>query len=157
MAALPSLIDSFLRSRLVAVVGVSRNTNEPSGLIFDKLRTAGIPVVPVNPHVTQVGGVACYPDLASIPDRPEAVFIITHPTVSLSVVQECVRLGVKKVWFHRSFGEGSWSREAAEECRKSGVEAIEGGCPMMFVEPVDIPHACMRWFFQRTGRVPKRP
>jgi hypothetical protein len=62
---------------------------------------------------------------------------------------------VKRVWFHRSFGDGSVSEEAVSECERLGIESIVGGCPLMFCDPVDIGHKCMRWWFQRSGRVPR--
>jgi len=119
------------------------------------MQASGLPVIPINPHLDVVGTVRCYPDLASCPTRPDAVVITTHPSVSLTIVKQCGELGIKKVWFHRSVGDGSWSREAADECKKWGIDAIEGGCPMMFLEPVDIAHACMRWIFQWTGIAPR--
>ena len=155
MTTLPAEIDAFLRSGTIAIAGVSRNPKEVPNLIYERLQQNGYPVIPVNPHMTSFHGSPCYPDLASIPDRPAAVFIATHPMVSPSIVRECGPLGIRNVWFHRSIGDGSWSREAADECRKAGIEAIEGGCPMMFVGDVDLGHACMRWIFQRTGKVPR--
>ena len=155
MANIPSPITSFLKSDLIAVVGVSRNPREPSNAIYRKMRAEGLSIVPVNPHLNSFGEDTCYPDIGSVPTRPDAVFIATHPSVSLSIVQQYGELGIRKVWFHRSLGDGSWSGEAADECRKHGIDAIEGGCPMMFIEPVDFGHACMRWFFQRTGKVPR--
>jgi hypothetical protein len=35
------------------------------------------------------------------------------------------------------------------------MECIVGGCPLMFCDPVDVGHRCMRWWLQRQGRVPK--
>lgn len=155
MTQIPTSIASFLDSKHIAVVGVSRNKSEPSNAIFEKMKEAGLPVVPINPHMTTFHGSTCYPDLSSVPDRPDAVFIATHPGVSPAIVRECGKLGITKVWFHRSIGDGSWSAEASKVCRTNGIEPIEGGCPMMFIEPVDIAHRCMRWFFQRTGKVPR--
>jgi hypothetical protein len=62
---------------------------------------------------------------------------------------------VRQVWFHRSFGTGSVSAEAVAVCRAHGIEPIVGGCPLMFCEPVDVGHRCMRWWLQWRGRVPR--
>ena len=35
------------------------------------------------------------------------------------------------------------------------IKIIPGGCPMMFVEPVDFGHKCIRWFTGLTGGTPK--
>jgi hypothetical protein len=47
------------------------------------------------------------------------------------------------------------SDEAVQACQNLGIDAIVGGCPMMFGEPVDVGHTCMRWWLQRRGRVPR--
>jgi hypothetical protein len=52
-------------------------------------------------------------------------------------------------------GQGSVSEAAVKECAARGIEAIVGGCPLMFCEPVDLGHKCMKWWFQRQGRVPR--
>jgi hypothetical protein len=55
---------------------------------------------------------------------------------------------------HRSFGTGSVSEEAVNLCREKGIEVIPGACPMMFCEPVDFGHRCMRWLLKVTGGLP---
>lgn len=81
--------------------------------------------------------------------------IATAPEVSIEVVRQCADLGIPRVWFHRSMGQGSVSEAAVKECAARGIEAIVGGCPLMFCEPVDLGHKCMKWWFQRQGRVPR--
>ena len=44
---------------------------------------------------------------------------------------------------------------AVREGATLGVECIVGGCPLMFCEPVDVGHRCLRWWLQRRGRVPR--
>jgi hypothetical protein len=41
------------------------------------------------------------------------------------------------------------------ECEARGIHCIVGGCPLMFCDPVDFGHKCMRWWLQRRGRVPR--
>jgi len=55
---------------------------------------------------------------------------------------------------HRGFGEGSVSNGAVEECKARGIQCIVGGCPLMYCEPVDFGHRCMKWWLRRKGRVP---
>ena len=81
--------------------------------------------------------------------------VATSPAASLDVARECVALGVRHVWFHRSFGDGSVSEEAVRLLRANGIEPIVGGCPLMFISPVDPAHACFRWVLGMLGRVPR--
>jgi len=155
MAGLPEAIERFFTGQRIAVAGVSRKPDQPANLIFRKLVGAGYEVFPINPSTSKVEGATCYPDLASIEGDLDGVVVSTHPAAAIEVVRQCRSKGVRQVWFHRSFGEGSVSEEAVKECRANGIEPIVGGCPMMFCEPVDIGHKCMRWFLQWRGRVPK--
>jgi predicted CoA-binding protein len=156
MGALPASVADFLSGRTFAVAGVSRTGGaSAANPVFRKLRDAGYDVVPVNPAATEVEGVRCYPDLASIGRPLDGVVIATHPRVSLSVVEQCAAHGVTRVWMHRSVGQGSVSDEAVRCCAERGISCIAGGCPVMFCEPVDPVHRCMRWLFQRMGRVPR--
>jgi len=154
MANLPESVERFLRAERFAVAGVSRNADVAANAVFKKLRDSGYETYPINPNADEVGGVKCYPDLASIPVKIDGVVIGTHPDVSADIVRQCAEAGVQQVWFHRSIGQGSVSEEAVEECRRQGIEPIVGGCPLMFIEPVDVAHKCMRWWYQRKGTVP---
>lgn len=155
MGKTPESIAGFLRGERLAVAGVSRSGNQPANAIFKKLRDAGHEVYPINPEAQEVEGVECFHDVASLPARPDGLVIVTHPDVSVEIVRQCADQGVDRVWFHRSFGQGSVSDEAVAECKARGVDCIVGGCPMMFCEPVDFGHKCMRWWLQWRGHVPR--
>mgnify|MGYP001813718086 CR=1 FL=1 len=155
MKKMPKSVEEFLRGEHFAVAGVSRDTKQPANAIYRRLVDSGYQVTPVNPKASEVEGVKCYPDLASLPGPVEGVVVATPPSVSAQVVRECGALGIDQVWFHRSFGSGSVSEEAVQECGNLGINCIVGGCPLMFCEPVDFGHKCMRWWLQRKGRVPK--
>jgi predicted CoA-binding protein len=153
MARVPESVVQFLGGNCIAVAGVSRHADVAANSVFRKLRDCGYAVFPVNPNAEEIEDVQCYPDIVSIPAKIDGVVIATHPDVSASIVHQCKEQGVTRVWFHRSFGDGSVSKEAIRECERLGIECIVGGCPLMFCEPVDIGHKCMRWWLQRLGRV----
>jgi len=155
MGRVPDSVAQFLRGKRFAVAGVSRHTGSAATSVFRKLKENGYEVFPIIPNTEEVEGVRCYPDIASIPRKLDGAVIATHPDVSASIVRQCGAQGVTRVWFHRSFGAGSVSKEAVQECRRLGVDCIVGGCPLMFCDPVDFGHKCMRWWLQRQDRVPK--
>jgi uncharacterized protein len=155
MAEMPGGVADFLKSKRFAVTGVSRQPNQAANAIYRKLRDAGLDVVPVNPNATEVEGAPCYASIAAIPGGIDSVVIATAPDMSLSVVRDCAAKGVKHVWFHRSFGQGSVAKDALEECKARGISAIEGGCPLMYVEPVDGGHKCIRWWLRLLGKAPR--
>lgn len=152
---LEDAVAGFLKERRIAVAGVSRSGNAAANIIYRKLRATGHEVFAVNPHAEEIEGERCYPDLASIEDGVGAVVIATHPQMTDSVVEECARLGIKRVWMHRSLGQGSVSETAVRLCRERGISVIPGGCPMMFCTPVDLGHRCLRWVLGALGKLPE--
>lgn len=153
MANIPHQVTEFLRSKRIAVAGVSRDSRQPANLIYRKLKSAGYNVFAVNPSAATVEGDVCYQNLHSVPPPIDAVLVATHPNVTQKVVSESVDLGIKKVWLHRSFGEGSVSPQAVQTCKANGVDCIVGGCPMMYCEPVDFGHRCMKWMLKLTKKL----
>lgn len=154
MAGLPEPVAEFLRGRRIAVAGVSRSRDQAANAVLAKLRASGYEVFPVNPNAPEVEGVKCYPDLRSIPGSLDGVVVATAPDVSLEIVRQCEARGVRAVWFHRAFGRGSVSPEAVRACKAAGIRCIAGGCPLMYCEPVDLGHRCIRWWMKRTGQLP---
>lgn len=150
----PEPVRAFLAGRRFAVAGVSRDARQPANAIYRKLREGGYEVAPVNPAANEVEGRVCYPDLASVPGELEGVIVATPPAAASSIVAQCAERGVRRIWFHRSFGAGSVSDEAVAEARARGLEVLVGGCPLMYCAPVDPFHRCMRWWLARSGRVP---
>lgn len=151
----PESVATFLRGRRIAVAGVSRQPGQAANAVFRKLRTAGYEVFPLNPHASEVEGARCYDAVGAVPGSLDGVVIATAPNIAIEIVRQCREHGVRQVWFHRSFGNGSVSEEAVRECQAHGIDCIVGGCPLMFCEPVDAGHRCMRWWLQWQGRVPK--
>jgi predicted CoA-binding protein len=162
MAAIDSLVKDFLAQRRIAVVGVSRKREDAANLNYRKFKSAGYKVFAVNPNTDTFDGDPCYPDLKSLPEKPDGVFIVTNPANTEKVVRECVELGIKRVWMHCALGSrpriakdaaakiGSASPEAVLLCRANGIAVIPGGCANMFLEP-DFGHACMRGLLRLTG------
>jgi uncharacterized protein len=155
MAKIPESVETFLKGRRFAVAGVSRQPAQAANAVFRKLKRSGYEVVPINPKASEVEGTTCYANVAAVPGTLDGVVIATAPQAGIEIVRQCADRGVKRVWFHRSFGDGSVSDDAVRECRARGVDCIVGGCPLMFCEPVDFGHKCMRWWFQRNGVVPR--
>jgi hypothetical protein len=156
MAALKELVTDFLAQKRIAVAGVSgRNHDAPGNLIYRKLRDSGYEVYALNPNTAVAEHDRCYPDLNALPQPVDAMVITTAPETAEDLVQDCAEAGVSRVWLHRSFGQGSVSEKAVEFCRDHQMTVIAGGCPMMFCQPPDWGHRCMRWVLALSGGLPK--
>jgi len=146
-------IQDFLAQKRIAVSGLSRTKDSGAGAIYLKLRDHGYQVFPVHPKADVFHGDPCYPNLSAIPGGVDAVFIMNSPDVTEKIVDEALRLGIKRVWMHNNtFAGTSVSPAAVARCREANINVISVGCPMMFLEP-DFFHNGMRWLLRITGRM----
>jgi uncharacterized protein len=157
MQTIKEAATAFLAQRRVAVTGVSRKPQgHGSNIVYQRLRDRGYEAFAVNPNADRVEGDLCYPDLKSIPGGVDAVVIGTRPETAAQTMRECVDLGIRWIWMHRAFGEGSVSDEATTYGREHGATVIDGGCPLMFDPTADPGHKVMRFVCRLTGTVPRR-
>lgn len=143
----------FLSQKRIAVTGVSRKGNDAGNVIYKKLKESGHSVFAVNPHADTIENDACYHELADIPGGVDGVVIVNHPRITEEIVRQCIATGVTRVWMHRSIGN-SVSDVALKLCEENSISVIAGACPMMFAEPVDFGHKCLKWFMRFTGKLP---
>ncbi len=153
---MPGRAALFLSHKRIAVAGVSR---EPKGhganLIYRRLRERGYVVFAVNPKTDAVEGDRCYPDLRAIPGGVDGVIIATPPSAATSVVNECIGLGIGRVWMHQGPVPGSVSAEAVQLCEEKGIDVIAGGCPLMYGATSDLGHRCIGWYLGLSGSLPR--
>jgi len=158
MSKVDSLVKDFLAQKKIAVVGVSDKRETGCNSNYLKFKNAGYQVYAVNPHISIYDGAPCYPDLKSIPEKPDAVFILANPKVTDIIVRQCVELGIKHVWMHCMIGTKpglaasmtSVSRDAVEMCKANGITVIPGTCPNQFLSP-DPFHGMMRFMWRTFG------
>ena len=158
MAKVDDLVKSFLDQKRIAVVGVSDKRETGCNLAYKNFKQNGYQVYAVNPRIPAYDGDVCYADLKSLPDKPDAVFILANPKVTEQIVGQCVELGIKHVWMHCMMGTKSGlaagmtsvSQSAVEMCKANGIEVIPGTCPNQFLKP-DFGHAMMRGMWRMFG------
>jgi predicted CoA-binding protein len=158
MKKLDNLVQDFLAQKRIAVVGVSDKRDTGCNLAYKKFKENGYQVYAVNPRISTYEGGTCYPDLKSIPEKVDAVFVLTSPKVTEQVIQQCVELGIKHVWMHCMMGTKpglaagmtSVSPSAVEMCNANGIAVIPGTCPNQFLKP-DFGHAMMRGTWRLFG------
>jgi len=152
------LINEFLNLKKIAVVGVSDKRDSGCNANYNKFKEQGYTVFAVNPRISSYNGDVCYPNLKSIPEKPEGVFILARPSVTEQIVAECIDLGVKHVWMHCMMGTKpgiasgitSVSQTAVELCRANNINVIPGTCPAQFLKP-DPAHRFMKFLWKTIG------
>ena len=119
-------VADFMRQKVWAVVGASRDPEKYGNRILVALLEAGYDVYPINPGADEVAGRKAYPDLASLPVRPEVVDTVVPPMVTLQVVKEAIRLGIPRIWMQ----PGSESEEAIALAESNGIAVVHDTCAM---------------------------
>jgi predicted CoA-binding protein len=156
------LIADFLAQKNIAVAGISLSRDTPANMIFKKMEKAGYAVFPVNPKGGTFMEQTCFSNLGSIQPKPDGVVIVTRPEITAELIEECIRLGIPRIWIHNMMGivkdgkpgnTSSVDTVAVQKGRDAGVKVISGSCPMQFVPPVDIFHRCVRWISDKTGKL----
>lgn len=155
-ATLKEAAREFLSQRRIAVVGVSRDSQQPANLIYRRLRDAGHEVFAVNPNAAEVEGDLAYPAASAVAGGVDGVVIVTPPEEAIHVIEDCANAGVRRIWLHRGLGPGSTSPEAVARATELGMQVIPAGCPNMFGDTSDLGHRCMCAALTATHKIPTR-
>ena len=88
-------LSRLLRPRSVAVVGASADQSKTSGRPLAYLLRHGFSgrIYPVNPKAAQIGGLACYPDIASLPEAPDVGIVLLGAEHANLAVRELAARG----------------------------------------------------------------
>lgn len=121
------------RSKVVAVVGASKNPEKEANTVPLYLMQHGYTVIPVNPTADIINGLKAYPSLADLPPelaaRVEVVEIFRPseelPEIAHQVVEMKKRTKKTPVFWAQL---GLESEEAKRILKKSGVPYVMGVC-----------------------------
>lgn len=113
--------------RRIAVVGISSKPDRASNGVSRYMMRAGYEIVPVNPMETEVLGLTCYPDLASVPGDIDLVNIFRRTEDVPPVVEEAIARGAKAIWMQL----GIVNEPAAERARAAGLAVVMDRCLMV--------------------------
>ncbi|GAA5056670.1 acetate--CoA ligase family protein [Nocardia callitridis] len=90
---------ALLAPRSVAIIGASDDIRKTTARPLRFLRAQGFSgaVYPINPRRETVLGERAWPDIASLPEVPDHVFIVADTRLVIPAVRECGRVGVPLV------------------------------------------------------------
>jgi len=118
-------ISSLLReAHSIAVVGLSPNPARPSHRVAHGMQGFGYRIMPVRPMVAEVLGEKAYPDLESLPEKPDIVDVFRGSQHIPAIVESCIKLGIKNLWLQ----EGVVNDEAAHHAREAGITVVMDRC-----------------------------
>jgi predicted CoA-binding protein len=121
------LIREFIDQRVWAVVGASTDPAKYGNQVFRSLHDAGYTVFGVNVGGGTIEGQQLYRSLADLPQTPAVVDTVVPPGVAERIVQQCVELGITRVWMQ----PGSESEAAITYCHEHNIQVVHHACAMI--------------------------
>lgn len=143
------LINDFIQCRKIAIVGISGTSNKFGNMACKELKKRGFEIFPVHPSVGEVEGIGCYPDLKSVHEKVEALFVSIHPKKVIPLLEEVASLGFKKIWLQ----QGSNSKEVQEAIARLQLQVVVDKCILMYAPPVTSIHRFHRGINKLFGKL----
>jgi acetate---CoA ligase (ADP-forming) len=116
-----SPIERLIRPRSVAIVGASADATKLAGRPVDYLQKHGFPggIYPVNPRVTQIGSLACYPDVSALPEVPDVGLVLLGREGAQQAVRDLAARGASAaIVLASGYGETGEEGARREEALK---------------------------------------
>lgn len=110
----------------VAVVGASADDSKYGFKVFHDLLDKGVNVFPVNPSLQELLGVAAYPSLFELPEKPVLVVTVVPPQATEKIAGDVVDAGIGWVWMQ----PGSDSEKAVKFLKDNDVKVTRKACIM---------------------------
>jgi len=129
----PAEIETMLRtSKTIAVMGMSDKTSRASYHIGIYLAQEGYRVLPVNPALTEIKGIKCFPSLdeAQAAIRAETgqgidlVDVFRASEYVSAIVDDVIRLRIPNLWLQ----DGVEDEQAVSRARAAGVKCVQNDC-----------------------------
>ena len=140
-------IQDFISSKRIAILGASRTGKKFGNMIADELKPKGYEIFLVHPEAQEISGQKCYPSVAALNGKIDAVLICVPPTAAKQALKETVEAGITKIWLQ----QGSQSPEVLAVAKELGVTPVVGKCIMMYAEPVKSIHTWHKAFAKLIG------
>jgi len=104
-----------------AVVGASTKTSRYGHIIVKELENSKFNVFPVTPKYPDIDGTKAYKSLMNIEEAIDVVNFVVNPHIGMKVLDECIAIGVKKIWLQ----PGTVSSKLVNKAKANGIEVIE--------------------------------
>ena len=128
----PGLIREMLtaaagRPMKIAVVGLSDRPDRPSHYVSRYMQEHGYRILPVNPSLKTVLGMACSTSIETLPELPDVVNVFRLPSAIPGIVDEMVTRGLTRLWVQ----QGIMNLQAARRAEAAGIGVVMDRCIMV--------------------------
>ncbi len=129
-------LSRFLAPRGVAIVGVSNEPSRIGGQALKLLTDFGYTgnIYPVNPKYREVRGIACFPDLAAVPQPCDIALIALSAQHAAAAIEQCGKAGIPYALvlaggFSEVGAEGATLQaQLTATARSAGVRVVGPNC-----------------------------
>lgn len=135
-------LDALFHARSVALIGISADALKMTGAPLAILRQTGFTgtVYPVNPRYTELQGVPCWPDVASLPQAPDVAMIMLGAARVPETVRACADKGVRAVvvlssGFEETEEGHAHAQALARVARETGIAVVGPNCEGVWSVP----------------------
>jgi uncharacterized protein len=135
-------IEEFIKSKSIAVVGLSRSGRKFGNSAFKELAKRGYEVFAVHPDAEDIAGTRCYPNLGALRGKVDGALVCIPPAAVPGVLREAAAIGLNNIWLQ----QGAESPEAIGLAKSLGLNFVTGRCILMYAPPVEGFHAWHRAF-----------
>ena len=107
-------------AKVVAVIGASNRREKFGNRAVRAFVAEGYTVVPINPHETEIEGLAAYASVLDFPGPIDMAVFYVPPEVGERVIDEVARKGIAEVWLN----PGSESEALIARARHLSIRPI---------------------------------
>jgi acyl-CoA synthetase (NDP forming) len=99
LIATQDALHALFHPRAVAVIGASDDTTKHGYIVLTNVRNTGFQggIYGISRRLTDVEGIPCFPDLASVPEPVDTAFLAIPAEAAVQAVRDCARAGLKAV------------------------------------------------------------
>ena len=92
-------LHALFHPRAVAVIGASDDDTKHGYIVLTNIRDAGFPggVFGISRRLQDVGGIPCFPDIASVPTQVDTAFLAIPAEAAVQAVRDCAAAGLTSV------------------------------------------------------------
>lgn len=115
----------LIRSKNIAVVGLSEKPRRPSHGVAKAMQTFGYDIFPVNPNLSEpVLGMEPYSSLRGIAAPVDIVDVFRRSEEVMPIAREAIEIGAKALWLQL----GVINEEAANYAKEHGLTVVMDRC-----------------------------